>query len=79
MNQDHADAVKLYAEYFGHCDRVSHAQMKSIDPEGMDLVITQGEEPSLLVRIPFDHRLQDSEDAHHTLIAMLKQARSSQA
>jgi putative heme iron utilization protein len=28
------------------------------------------------LRIPFDHPLKDSEDAHHTLIAMLKQARA---
>jgi putative heme iron utilization protein len=27
------------------------------------------------IRITFDHVLQDSEDAHQTLIAMVKQAR----
>lgn len=79
MNEDHADAVKLYAEYFGHSGVISHAEMKSIDPEGMDLLILQGDENTLSIRIPFDHVLQDSEDAHHTLIAMIKQARSPQA
>ncbi|NES93575.1 MAG: heme iron utilization protein, partial [Okeania sp. SIO2B9] len=27
------------------------------------------------IRIEFDHTLKDAEDAHHTLIDMLKQAR----
>ncbi len=27
------------------------------------------------VRVEFDHTLKDAEDAHHTLIDMLKQAR----
>jgi putative heme iron utilization protein len=28
------------------------------------------------VRIEFDHPLKDAEDAHHTLVAMIKQART---
>lgn len=75
MNEDHADAVALYARVFGQLPGVTAAQMQAIDPEGMDL-LAQVEDRTQPVRIPFDHRLQDSEDAHQTLIAMVRQARS---
>ena len=32
---------------------------------------------TLPLRIDFDHELADAEDAHHTLIAMLKEVRKS--
>lgn len=75
MNEDHADALVLYARVFAHVQGVTQARMQAIDPEGMDLwVHTEGGEQR--VRIPFDHPLQDSEDAHQTLVAMVKQARA---
>ncbi len=77
MNDDHADAVALYAQVFGQVREVAQARMVQIDPEGMDLqVMAQGQDTN--IRIPFDHSLTDSEDAHQTLIAMVKQARSQQ-
>ncbi|WP_448560414.1 DUF2470 domain-containing protein [Trichothermofontia sp.] len=75
MNEDHADAVVLYARVFGQLPAATAAQMQAIDPEGMDLLAEVDGTPQP-VRIPFDHRLQDSEDAHQTLIAMVRQARS---
>lgn len=75
MNDDHADAVVLYAKAFGGVPEATAAQMRQIDAMGMDLdVDVAGTQRSL--RIPFDHELQDSEDAHQTLIAMVRQARS---
>jgi putative heme iron utilization protein len=75
MNDDHADAILLYAKVFGGSESAAAAKMQSIDPQGMTLLIqVNGEAVSL--RIPFDHDLQDSEDAHQTLIAMVKQARA---
>ncbi len=74
MNEDHADAIALYAQVFGQAPAGVTAQMHAIDPEGMDL-ITQLNGESSSLRITFDHTLQDSEDAHQTLIAMVKQAR----
>ncbi len=74
MNEDHADAVVLYAKAFGNQPATETAEMVSIDPEGMNLSAEiQGE--TVPVRIEFDHQLQNAEDAHHTLIAMLKIAR----
>lgn len=74
MNQDHGDAVTLYAQVFGGVAEASAAQMLAIDAQGMDLSV-QTDKATLPLRIHFDHTLQDAEDAHQTLIAMVKQAR----
>ncbi len=73
MNEDHANAVLLYAQVFGNTPEAQKATMLSIDPEGMNLLVTLEEESEM--RITFDHPLKDAEDAHHTLIEMVKQAR----
>lgn len=74
MNEDHADAVLIYAKIYGKSIAARTAVMKSIDPQGMDL-IAQVNGESVSLRIPFDRELQDSEDAHQTLISMVKEAR----
>lgn len=75
MNEDHADAVLLYAKVYGGAVAATAAKMVSIDPEGMTLEAEQAG-TATPVRVTFDHPLQDSEDAHQTLIAMVRQARS---
>lgn len=75
MNEDHADALVIYATVYGGSPMATSALMKAIDPEGMDL-IAQVDGADTLVRVTFDHTLQDAEDAHHTLVAMLRSARS---
>ncbi len=37
MNEDHAEAIALYAKVFGNSPETETAQMVSIDPEGMNL------------------------------------------
>jgi putative heme iron utilization protein len=76
MNDDHADAVALYAKVFGNEPDTIAATMQKIDAQGMDLTV-QTPDAQKSVRIAFDHDLQDAEDAHHTLIAMVKQARQA--
>ena len=78
MNDDHADAVLLYAKVFGNYPQAIAATMAAIDSQGMDLD-TQTPHQTQRVRIPFDHELSGAEDAHHTLIDLLKQARSQPA
>lgn len=75
MNEDHADAVLLYAKTFSNLTDATAAQMLSIDAEGMDLNAQLNGE-AVPLRIKFDHVLKDAEDAHHTLIEMVKQARA---
>jgi putative heme iron utilization protein len=74
MNEDHADAILLYAKAFGNTESATSATMIKIDEQGMDLDV-QDHDSETSVRITFDHELKDAEDAHQTLIAMVKQAR----
>jgi putative heme iron utilization protein len=74
MNDDHTDAVVIYAKAFGGVTDAIAAEMLSIDAQGMDLTAQVNGEV-VPVRIQFDHILVDAEDAHQTLIAMVKQAR----
>jgi putative heme iron utilization protein len=76
MNEDHASAIALYAQVFGHQTDVTTAQMQAIDPTGMDLVV-ENDGGSKTIRIEFEQPLKDSEDAHQVLITMAKQARSA--
>lgn len=74
MNDDHADAIAIYAKVFGNEPDTTTARLLKIDAQGMDLT-AQVNGTFKPVRIAFDHELQDAEDAHHTLIEMVKQAR----
>lgn len=78
MNDDHADAVLLYAKVYGKVTEAEAAKILKVEADGMDLAVNTGNQEST-IRIAFDHALQDSEDAHQTLIAMVKAARSQMA
>ncbi len=67
MNADHSSAVAAYARHYGGCPQVSTARLAAVTTEWMDLEVDG--QP---LRIAFDHPLQDSEDAHRTLVAMLR-------
>ncbi len=75
MNDDHADAVLLYARVYGGVEAATAATMLSVDAQGMTLQANVGGTLSE-VRVPFSTPLNDSEAVHHALIDMLKQARS---
>lgn len=75
MNDDHADAILLYAKHYGGVDDALAAQLLKIQPDSMNLLV-QTESSTIPVEIPFDHSLADSEDAHQTLISMVKEARA---
>jgi putative heme iron utilization protein len=74
MNDDHADAVVLYATAYGNQPGATAAKMVAIDPEGMDLTAEVAGE-SVPVRVLFDHTLAHSEDAHTTLVGMIRSAK----
>jgi putative heme iron utilization protein len=71
MNDDHADAVLVYAQVYGQVTAATAAKMSSIDATGMDLQVDCGDQPRT-VRIPFDRTLTSRKDAHDILIEMLK-------
>ena len=56
MNDDHAGVANPVA-----------ARMLAVTPEAMRLEVDGAS-----VEVPFDHTLSDSEDAHRTLVAMLR-------
>ena len=67
MNDDHTDAVAAYAKHYGGVESPQKARMLSIKSDSMMLEVDGSN-----IRIPFDHELTDSEDAHRTLVAMLR-------
>ena len=67
MNDDHSSAVAAYARHYGGCPEGSAARLVAVTAQWMDLDVDG--QP---LRIAFDHTLQDSEDAHRTLVAMLR-------
>ena len=67
MNKDHADAVVAYARHYGGAATATTARMLRVESRWMDLEVD-----GRPLRISFDHPLQDSEDAHRTLVAMLR-------
>jgi len=68
MNEDHADAIALYARVFGQVEGVTQARMQAIDPEGMDLRV-QVTGPYKRCGSASTTPSRDSEDAHQTLIS----------
>ncbi|MGD1856694.1 MAG: DUF2470 domain-containing protein [Leptolyngbyaceae cyanobacterium] len=75
MNDDHADAVLIYAQKFGDATDATDATMKTIDTTGMDLEATVNGQTTP-VRVSFERPLTDAKDAHHMLVEMLKQVRA---
>lgn len=74
MNDDHGDAVVLYATAYGNLTDVTSAQMQSIDAEGMTL-IAQVNGTATPVRIPFLEPLADAKAAHKVLVEMIHNAK----
>ena len=67
MNDDHESAVAAYARHYGNCPQVLAARLVAVTTNWMDLEVDG--QP---LRIAFDHPLADSEDAHRTLVTMLR-------
>jgi putative heme iron utilization protein len=67
MNDDHAEAVLAYARHYGGAGEARNARMLAVVPEAMRLEVDGS-----VLEVPFDHTLLDSEDAHRTLVAMLR-------
>ena len=67
MNDDHAEAVLAYARHYGGVEAPQQARMVAVRPEAMELDV-DGQR----LDVAFDHTLSDSEDAHRTLVAMLR-------
>jgi putative heme iron utilization protein len=67
MNDDHAEAVVAYARHYAGIEAATAARMVGVGPEAMQLEVD-----GQMVEVRFDHTLSDSDDAHRTLVAMLR-------
>ena len=67
MNSDHQNALMKYASHYGGIKIAQEVRMTNLTSEYLELSIDKQ-----IIQIEFDHRLENSEDAHKTLIKMLK-------
>lgn len=69
MNEDHAEAVGLYAEHFAQASK-GKWKLVGVDAEGLDLV-----DGDTVRRVWFDSPLTSAKDMHMTLVRMAGEAR----
>jgi len=67
MNKDHKDSLIAYASFYGGIDQANSAELLQITEHFMILLVDTKN-----IKIYFDHTLRDSDDAHQTLVSMLK-------
>lgn len=72
MNDDHSDAVALYAEQIAGA-KSANWSIATIDPEGMTMVAGDA-----VARVPFPRPLASADDLRAVLALMAKQARAAQ-
>lgn len=73
MNDDHADAVSIYATVLAG-EEPGSWKMSGADPEGFDLIA--GDRTA---RVLFPHRVTTGEALHKTLVQMVREARARAA
>ena len=67
MNRDHKDSIIKYVIHYAEIKEPKVVRMLEINSSYM-MIEADGDR----VDIPFDHTLLDSQDAHRTLVQMLK-------
>ena len=75
MNEDHLDAVGLYANRLLGLDGVGW-RMVGIDPEGCDLRRAGRDGGAKLARLTFDTRISDAQSARTALVECVRKARA---
>jgi heme iron utilization protein len=71
MNQDHADAIELYAvDLLGEAE--GPWKISGIDPEGADLIAGDR-----IARLPFKQRVTSATELRQVLVALAKEARAA--
>lgn len=78
MNDDHADAVKLYASVTAKVADVQSAVMTAVDRYGFDLAVTTTE-GKRAVRLAFDAPVTTTDEVRKAMVAMVRAARAASA
>ena len=76
MNDDHAEALPLYARAFSRATDVTEASMTGVDRYGFEMSVVTSEGPRP-VRIAFPEPVTTSEQVRTVLVAMLRTARAT--
>lgn len=76
MNDDHADALRLYSQAFSRSGPVPEAVMTGVDRYGFEMSVTTEHGPRP-VRIAFDTPIEDAVHARQALIALVARARET--
>jgi putative heme iron utilization protein len=71
MNDDHGDAIRLYATKFLGADEGSW-RLTGLDPDGLDLALGDA-----TLRLPFSERVTSAESLRKTVVALAATARSA--
>lgn len=71
MNEDHREAIKLYAEVLCKAEKANW-RLACLDPEGLDLVAGDRVE-----RLWFDEPLKDPQDLRQVLVTLAQKARKA--
>lgn len=74
MNDDHADALRLYCEAFSRSGPVPEASMTGVDRYGFEMMATteQGPRP---IRVAFTELVRDATDVRKQMVALVGAAR----
>tara|TARA_B100000700_G_C14870882_1_gene773378 strand:- start:179 stop:439 length:261 start_codon:yes stop_codon:yes gene_type:complete len=67
MNSEHINAIRKYAIHYGGIKEFNEVTMTNLTNQFIELKVD-----NQIIQINFDHTLKDSEDAHNTLVKMLK-------
>jgi len=71
MNEDHLDAIALYARHFAGISEPLDWRMTGLDPDGVDLIAWDR-----VARVFFPQPLSSAADRRPALVAMAKEARA---
>ncbi|MCH9679935.1 MAG: DUF2470 domain-containing protein [Deltaproteobacteria bacterium] len=74
MNDDHADALRLYCEAFSKAGSVSEATMTGVDRYGFEISAHTADGPRP-IRIAFDHEVADAKAVRGQMVTLVKRAR----
>lgn len=75
MNEDHADALRLYCEAFSKSGPVPSATMTGVDRYGFEMSAETGGGPRP-VRVAFDEAVSTSTEVRQQMVALVKRART---
>ena len=74
MNDDHADALRLYSEAFSRSGPVPEAVMTGVDRYGFEMSVTTDHGPRP-VRVAFDQPVSTATEVRRSMVAMLARVR----